>query len=330
MRRPGREPPQERLTIVTNDINSFKDALSTGSSNIGALVYWRRLEGVKIERSRFRQGFEDIGLGKAVGKDPKPEACMNQAAGIASRKQGKDGRAVRIELKSKDALATYAVLVRRDTPDGRRRYIEEAHCSVVRGVRQPPPMMDKVVDLHAAPDEIRDQVIREFDARYQELLQYAMTLELSEALISALALLKAIPLRTGVYFIPEANVAQARALKAFIEGETDVQLSIWGIARNDENAAEAGRDARNTLTDRFRTILDEVQGYIDGLEGATPSTKSVNARAKHFLELEAQVELYSEILGDYQQDLSANIAQAKKALLGAYLGDDESDAEVAA
>lgn len=316
---------------IKPNLAHVQTALAGGSEILGALVYWRRLDGVRIQRAKFRAGFESIGLGKAVSKDPKPEACLNQAAAMASRKQGSDGNAVRIEMKGKSpTTADYAVLVRRDEADGRRRYIEEALCSVQRGVRTPPPPLTTVLDAAAvAQDDVRDAVIADLDARYQELLNYALTLELSDALIAALGLMEALPLRTGVYFVPQANLDQARALKAFIEGETDVQLTIWTIARSDENASEAKRDARNAFTDRFKALVGEVEGFMAELpKGEEPPTKSINARARHFRELEGQVQLYGEILGDYRDELEAKIAAAKQALLGAYLG-AESEEEAA-
>lgn len=315
-----------------HNLAHLQTALASGNDTLGALVYWRRLEGVRIRRPAFRAGFESIGLGKAVSKDPKPEACLNQAAAIASRKQGADGNAVRIEMKSKDTHASYAVLVRRDEADGRRRYIEEALCRIERGVRTPPPPLVTTIDQGAAAhDDVRDAVIKELGARYQELLDYAMTLELSDALIAALGLLEALPLRTGVYFVPASNLDRVRALKAFIESETDVQLTVWTIARNDENAAEAQRDARNAFTDRFKALTAEVQAFVDELpKGEEPPTKSVNARVRHFRELEGQVGLYADILGDYCAELTAAIASAKTALLGSFLGAEDDDAAEAA
>ena len=238
-------------------------SLAKGNKTLGALVYWRRLEGVRILRPDFRAGFEAIGLGKAFSKDPTPEACMNQAAAMASRKQGPDGNTVKIEMKGKDTHATYAVLVRRDMPDGRRRYIEEARCAIQRGVRNPPPPMIMTRDKNAPiTDDTRDDVIRDFDSRYQELLAYAMTLELSDALISSMALMDALPLRTGVYFVPAVHLDQARRLKAFVESQTDVQLTVWTIAANDGNAAEAHRDARSAFTDRFKALVGEVEAFV--------------------------------------------------------------------
>jgi len=318
------------MAKTTKKITSTEDLqnhLSAGgnAAPLGALVYWRRLEGVRIARTHFRAGFEAIGLGDAVSKDPKPEACLNQAAAIASRRSGE--QSVRIEMKAKDTHARYAVLARRDHADGLRRYIEEATCSVERGVRQPPPPLVVQLAPGAQPDDQRDAAIADLERRYNDLLNYAMTMELSEALISALSLLGALPLRTGVYFVPAQNLDRVRALKGFIEAETDVQLTIWTIASSDENAAEAKRDAATAFTERFQNLQAEVAAFVAELPaGEEPPVKSVNARVRHFKELEGQVQLYAEILGDYQAELTAQIASAKQALLGAFLGSEDQAA----
>lgn len=312
-----------------DQLNGLKNELAKGTETLGALVYWRRLEGVRIRRADLRAGFEAIGLGKAVSKDPKPEACLNQACGLANRKSTIAEGTIKLELKSKGALgaagsrATYAVLARRDLPDGRRRYMEEATVSIERGVRSPPPALRTDLSPGVQQDDGRDAVIAEVSTQYQDLLAYALTMEVSEALIAAMTELGALPLRTGVYFVPETHLLQARALQAFIQGETDIALTIWTIASGAENLAEAKRDAANAFAERFRTLREEVAAFVADLpKGEEPPTKSLNARVRHFRELDEQVGLYADILGDYQDELRAAIGAAKRELLGAYLGSE--------
>lgn len=312
-------------TVTPVNLSDIEHALQQGTRKLGALVYWSNLTDVRIDRALFRQGFRLCGLGKAVAKDPKPEASLNQAATIATRRQGRDVEPARVELKSKGDEAIYGVLMRRDVGD-RRRYIEEAQISVVReSPVEPTPFVS--TDAHAAHDPQRDAIIQSVLEQYRELRQYAHTQEMSETLMRSMSVVGALSLRTGVYFVPQGALHTIRLLKTFLESNTCAQVTIWEIAATDENTATAKRDAREALTDRINELIAEVQTFTAGTSVEDVQMKSVNARVKRFKELDGRVGLWADILGDYQAELRATIAEAKQRLLGAFLGESSDTTE---
>lgn len=301
------------------------NSLSRGSRNIGAIVYWTGLTDVKIARPLWRQGLHVAGIADAVGKDPGPDAMLNQATKMASRKQGRGVNRARFELKSKGQFATYLVKMPRDLPD-RRQDIEEVTISVDCYAVAPQLIVHNLPGIPT--DEHRDSVIGEVVEWYTEIQQYVFTEEVSDALVEAMKFLNALSLRTGVYFVSAADVDRVRAVQKFIEASTTARFTVWNIKGDDENAQEARHDTRTALTARLDEVIAKVQKFTEEItvEDATP--RSVNARVKLFRELDAQVELYADILGDYAVQLNEKIAKARETLLGSYLAiDDATEAE---
>jgi hypothetical protein len=311
-------------TVTPVDLVELQKALASGEKRIGALVYWTNLTDVRIDRALFRQGFRLCGLGKAVAKDPKPEASLNQASAIAMRRQGRDVEPARVELKYKGTEAVYGVLMRRDVGD-LRRYIEEAQISVMRDATDPAPIV--ATEAGAPIDPQRDAIIQSVIDQYNELRGYAHTLEMSETLMRAMALINALSLRTGVYFVPKEALHTIELLRTFLEGNTCAHMTVWEISATDRNLAQARRDAREAFTDRLSELVSEVKTFTEGTSAEDVQMKSVNARVKRFKELDGKVGLWADILGDYQAELRAAIAEAKQKLLGAYLGESEDDSD---
>lgn len=320
-------------TISTNPVTlaDVQAAMSTGARKLGALVYWAGLSEVRINRALFRQGFAFCGLDKVVSRDPKPEAILNTAASSAMRKQPRNDQTARVELKGKGAdVATYGVLMRRDIAD-RRRYLEEAQITVMRYEENPTPTVQ--TDANAPADDNRDKVIAAVLAQYDEIRQFVHTQELSETLMRSMAAVGAISLRTGVYFVPEKALPTIRSLKAFVEGNTPATITMWDIAATDENAATARRDAHESFKFRLSELVAEVKTFTETCTPEDAASKSINARIRHFRDLDERVTLWADILGDFQADLHASIATAKETLLAAYLGEvdaDSGDDEIAA
>lgn len=311
-------------TVTPVDFGELKEALAQGEKLLGAMVYWNNLTDVRIDRTLFRQGFRLCGLGKVVAKDPKPEASLNQAAAIATRRQGRDVEPARVELKSKATEATYGVLMRRDVAD-RRRYIEEAQISVVRDQPEPTPFVQ--TDPGAPLDPQRDEIIASVLEQFRELRGYAHTQELSETLMRAMGHIGALSMRTGVYFVPAGALHTITLLKTFLESNTTATMSVWEIRATKGNTANAKRDAREAFAERLSELVDEVKTFTAGTSVDDVQMKSINARVKRFKELDARVGLWADILGDHQLELRSAIAEAKQKLLGAYLGDSEDDSD---
>ena len=315
------------MTDHSLSLSDVRDAMASGDRKLGALVYWRGLSNVRVARDVFRTGFTVAGFGAAVGRDPKAEACLNMAAGIASRSQSRTDVRARVQLKGKGTHAVYAVLMRRDVADTtggtRVRYLEEARISVDRGKPTPTPVITVVDDAPA--DETRDTVIADVVTHYTDILGNILTLEMSQALQEAMDVAGALPLRPGVYFVPAANLERVRALQAFLTLHTDVVLTTWDIAASSENAAEAKRDAREAFLDKVKTIGAEAREFAASA-GNEVGQRSIEARVKRFAQLEGQIMLYADILGDYRDELNEALAAAQAEFRDAVLGKEIADA----
>lgn len=307
--------------ITTADIAR---AMAQGQRKLGALVYWQGLTNVRVDRALFRQGFRVAGMGRAVQADPKPEATLHTAASMAARSQGREEPRAKVELKAKGTHATYAVLMRRDVGDT-RRYIEEARVAVERGDRKSAPTPTIEVDQAAPVDDNRDALIERIVDAYVDLRSYVATQEFSETLVRALSGCGGLSLRAGVYFVPVDALDSVRLLRAFVERETRASMTVWEIAATDENASTARRDAREAFQARITELVDEVRTFTAENTVEQAATKSINARAKKFRELDGRVGLWADVLGDHVDELRGVIAEAKRTLLGSYLAAIEGD-----
>jgi hypothetical protein len=313
---------------MTPDLTTLTDLqshLASGTRTLGALVYWSGISDVRIPRTTFRTEFERMGLGKAVGRDPRAEACLNMAAAVASRRQGKDVQPAKVQLKEKGTHAVYAVLMRRDVavpgePTARVRYLEEARVAVDRGQPSPFPIVITASDVDQ--DDARDALIADMISEYQDILANIRTQECSEALMLAMGLVGGLSLRPGVYFVPAARLATVLELKEFMYTHANVELSTWAITANDANVAQSRRDARSAFLDKIRVLVDECKAFADS-KGDELTTKSINARVARFHTLDGQAQLYADILGDQVEQLRTVIADARDAFRDSVLGTDD-------
>jgi hypothetical protein len=293
--------------------------LANGTKPLGALVYWNGLANVRIPRGVFRAEFERLGLGTAIGRDPKAEACLSMAASVAS--SSRKG-AAKVKLKEKGTHAVYAVMMRRDITlpdhDLRLRLIEEARIAIDRGQPSPTPTVITADDV--APDDDRDAVIDAVIAEYTDLLANARTEEVSEALMEAMVLLGGLTLRPGVYFVPTANLGRLHDLRVFIEAYTSIAISAWDISTTDVNAAQTVRDARATFLDKIHELAEECRTYVEAKGDDELTAKSINTRIRRFQDLDGQVELYADILGDQAKQLRTTLEAARAAFQKSVLG----------
>lgn len=312
---------RRRATSAT----AIEGALASGDVLLGSIVFWPSLEGVKMTRAAFRQVFEDVGLGDALGRDPKPEACLNKAAAYASlaTSQGfSKGRKapIRVEMKEKNKThATYSVLVRDRMSDGRTRYLEEARIICERWVER--PKLTVITNPKAGPNAERDRVIDAVVDRYDTLLHFALTPEMSKTLINAMRLTSSLALRTGVYFVPQANMATVEALRGLLARKAGVHVSAWSVASSGANLAEARNSAVVAMRDRLNEIKASAKELIDETpKGEGFSAKKLNARLRHLSDLENDAALYADILGQYATEVQVAVAEARKSL-GGSVGD---------
>ena len=299
----------------------LKREMAAGDELLGSLVFWTGLSDVRIPRQAFRDEFTRMGLGAAIGRDPKAEACLSQAAGQATTKLKRKGLA-QVRLKDKGTHAVYAVLMRRDVtlPDQetRVRYLEEARIVIDRGQPSPKPVIVTADDV--AQDDDRDEVIDAVCVLYRDLLDNVHTEEVSEALMEAMVLLGGLTLRPGVYFVPAANAPQLQALRLFLESYTAINLSTWDISRTSANAEQSARDARATFLDKIHELGEECRAFVAEKGEEEASAKSINTRIRRFTDLEGQVELFADILGDHAANLRATLEATREAFRTSVLG----------
>jgi hypothetical protein len=303
-------------------LGEVRKAMAAGERVLGALVYWRALSTVSVERQAFRDGLRSLGLGKALGAIPRPESLLNRACGVAMRNQDRKRPAIKLQLKTKGTHSVYAVLARRDDhsitgAQPKVRYLEEALITLDR--TQTAPVPGVFVHPGAPPDDHRDAVTAEVLRAYADLRDNVHTEELSDTLIRAMAVLSALALRTGVYFVPSVNLVAVHALQDWLSTHTSAQLTAWDIGEGDRNKAEAQQDARHSFRHRLGVLVETCREFTAGLTEAA-SEVSVAARARQFRQLEAECELFADILGDYRTELTGAINAAHEAFKSAVLG----------
>jgi hypothetical protein len=315
-------------------MNEYKESMSDGADLIGVMVYWTGLHDARVSRPLWRQGIRQCGLGAALSDEPKPEAILNRAVGTANRRQtgdvGTKTKPGYAKLKRKDDDATYAVLMRRDVGD-RMGYLEEATVTIVRDAHDPEPTV--ATEPGVQPDDARDALVHVIVDEYTEMLQYANTQEISETLVRAVRdTCSGLMLKAGFYIVRPDHLAALTDLEKFLADSCGATLELWEIRSSSRNASTAQRNANKSIRLAFTELCDEVKTFrdehVDDIDG-TPQ-KSLNARVERFKDLDAKVQLYADVLGDYRDELTAAIAVAKRELLGAFIGFDDVDAEAAA
>lgn len=300
------------------DVTTVQSALGRGRKLLGAMVYWTGLKDVRISRALWRQGLEHAGVADAVSGDPGSDALLNTACAFATRKQGRGADRIEVKLKSKGQDAVYRVMVPRYLPDGRARTIEEATIAVDCYAEGATP--NAIVAAGVDPHPGRDAVVADVLEWFGELRGYIFTDEVSSALVDIVEHLNGISLRTGVYLVPAHNIDRMRAVQRYIESSTSARLTVWNINADDENTSEARRDSREALTARLDDVIVKVKKFRETVTVEDALPRSVNAKVKLFKELDAEVELWADVLGDYTAQLAQAIADAKQTLLGEYLG----------
>lgn len=310
---------------MTTIENVIQDNLSVGKASgalvLGALVMWRELHGIKIPRDAFRQALLDAGL--KVAKDPKAEACLNAAAYNCA-----PGSGHRVSLKSKTAdRATYALMAPHDivNDDGRRkRDLEDAIVWIPR--KQAAPALTIEVHPDAPEDADRTAVLTRLEERYNDLLRFAGSQHLSEALVGAIGQVAALSIRPGTYFVPQVHLWKIERLRANLAPlAPSLRMSIWSITDSAANRAEARTEVSDALMARVKALVSELETFAAEVpDGEVPNQRSVTAWVSRFQTLSAEAELFSDILGDMQADIRKRLTDATDRLLGDWTGTDQA------
>jgi hypothetical protein len=302
--------------------------LGKGTRTIGALVYWRHLMDAKIPRTTLEEGFTAAGLAPAV-PHPKVEKMLTDAV---TRARAGRGQEVKIDLKAKGQKSVYRIMMRRDSD--RARYVEEARVAIDRYA--PNAQLETELLEGVQADQTRDDVIEDIRDNLAEIRAYAFPNEISDALVSAMEHLHALPLRTGVYFVHADALTCVGELAAFIAKNTPAALTVWEMRDTAQNALTARADARASFLDRLDELKAKVAAFTAETAVEDASPRGVSTRVAYFHDLDADVGMWADVLGGAADELRKSIADAKQALLGNYLGlldnkasDDAQNTEVA-
>lgn len=309
------------MTKVEKNLAKFLE--QGGAKVMGAVVMWA-LSGVKTPRAELRQAMEDIGLGKAVGKDPRPtrllgkavDACRSNAKGLLFRRLGRERWAIVEEVADGEQLGhkhSITLMVTRPDPD-KDEWVPEAQMA---------PEANCDVN-YATPDAhgLADRVI----AAYEDVRLNASTEDLSKMLTAAMVgtavtpMLGAVSLREntgGVYFVPGASVAQVLQLKALVErlggGSHLTALTLYGDQANLDEAAHA---ARASFTVKLNELKGELSTFVAEMtEGGKAFTSDhVGTRIKRLDALRERVDMWGGALGDVRAELEGSILEAQESV----------------
>jgi hypothetical protein len=286
-----------------------------GDNLIGAIVMWS-LAGFSVPRAAFREYFDGLGLAKAVGATPGAVAMARLS--VSDSRTGLKDQLLREVGETKDSLKIAVVHERREVADSK---VEHAQRSLIT--------LDKATGEMVLEDEA-DPVALRVRARYEQRRTHALTDEVSTCVVRALTGTRTDPMlaglrlagRGGSYFVTPEAMPRLRALQAWLHenGDSGTLVTILEVFSNESNLEGAAKVARASLVAETRSVLNEVRGYVAELgakdaEAVVPE-RVIQTRIKRLDTLTARSTLYASVLGDLREEVMAELAEAKRAVLG--------------
>lgn len=292
--------------------SDLKNHLATqGTRVLGAIVAWT-LSGFAIPRDVFREAMEDIGLGGAVGRDPKPITLARAA--IADATTGRTKDTLIRQITKDDAKVVWGVV--RETRD--RAAVEVKHAQRSR-IALFPAQGTLVVD------DIDCDVSKAVQDRFEHRKANAVTVDVSKAVVTSIvgemSGLK-IAGRGGAYFVRADHIATLRKLGAFLEreGGVDTIFTVLEITGDGDNLAQAGKRAAKELTQKVREVLAESRSFVGELRAkdseAEVPERVMDTRMRRFREIRDQADLYADLLGELSSELKSELHGARMEVLG--------------
>lgn len=282
---------------------------SAGDKVLGALVFWT-LAGVRILRSELREEMGLLGLGGAVGRDPRPEALLAMAC-----QRAQTGRKT-VLFRRMDRYRWAIMFGERVEGDELKM---EHHVTVC--FRDGQVWLDKVGE----PRDLSPDVVNAALAAQRFFIEaslYADTSELSETIVGALhgasrdPRLGGISLRErsgGLYFVPATTVDRTQALAAFVTRRAFGQLVVLKLHGDAENLAAASMAAKQSFATQLRELREELVAFkaVSQEKGLSPTDRSIEVRVDRLSTLQDRVAMFSDVLGGLRDDLNASIEAAK-------------------
>lgn len=288
-----------------------------GKSVLGAMVYWS-LGGVHWERDTMRAQWEALGLGAAIGRDPRPEALLSEAVGkaLAGTKALLCRRLSRFSWAIVEELNAKA----EDTKAAKLAHKHVITLAVGADPGLPGVLTWELVESAAAVKSF--ELLDKIKAAYADLREYACTSDLSTALVEALQgtmrnpMLSAISLREtagGLYFVPASQVERMQQLADLVREHTGSRVNVLKLYADESNLATAAEAASASFTAQLNELRGELKAFVAErkAEGAEMTENHLETRVKRLQALGARVDVWADILGDVAGDLRKTIEVAK-------------------
>lgn len=294
--------------------------LRSGARPVAAFVFWT-LAAINIGRAKLRERFESIGLGKAVGRDPRPEALLATAVKACSRGLPKAARGSGITFRR---LGRYAFAILEERLGGGEVLLVEHTLTIT--LEQSGSVWEAVTKTasgHASSPalELSERVL---DA-YLHARDFVDSTELSSMITTALhgtltsPMLAAVSLRErsgGLYLVPAQSVELARMLATVVREESSSSFHVLSLYADEENLRAACGVARESLAGRLNELRDEVSEFVAEQKAQDKDTgeRNLKARLRRYDALRARVDVYADLLGEAKTDLVSGIENAKSEL----------------
>ncbi len=286
---------------------------SQGTHTIGALVFWT-LHGVQIPYATLAAKLDEIGLGSAMVRPPKPEAALADA--VRKVQVGRKGILFR-QMKREWALMV-------EQAGGDRLKLEHvATFRISHESGEPSLVLVQELEPYEGLSALRSAVT---EATITSM-RYVDTSDLSAVLCTALmgqgsdTMLGGLSLRQstgGLYYVSAAKLDQLRRLvEALKELAPACSVEVLTLTGDAENLDAAARNVRGNLLTQLKQTREEIQEFIAKLKEQDKSVQSNSyaLRAEQFRQLQARADLFADVLGDSLAELKGQIATAGEQLL---------------
>ncbi len=282
-----------------------------GLHTIGALVFWT-LSGVRIQRADLKLSLEDLGLGAAMVREPKPASVLAEAVKCVGI--GKKGILFR-QMKKDWAL----VVERGEGKTLRLSHVATFRCKVdgLEGIEvEELARYDGTAELQKA-----------IESQYSEVRHYSHSTDLSAVLCSVMqgvgsdAMLGGLSLRQtvgGLYYVSAAKLDLLKRFAAMVNDKApQSSIEVMTLSGDAENLDTAARNVRGNITSQLKQTRDEIREFVKGLkeEGRSARGDSIVVRAEQFKALRGRVELFADVLGESMGELQQQIESAREELM---------------
>lgn len=286
-----------------------------GLNTIGALVFWT-LSGVRIPRDELSAALDELGLGAAMVRKPKPEAALAEA--VRRVAVGKKGLLFR-QLKRE-----WALVVER----GEGKDLKFNHVATYSAA---PGAEGAVIDVRPTANEserkIAGEMLQLIEAAFHETLTTCHSTDLSAVLCSAMqgvgsdAMLGGLSLRQstgGLYYVSAGKLDLLKRFAAMVNDKApQSSVEVLTLTGDAENLETAARNVRGNITTQLKQTREEIKEFVAHLKekGTSARGGSIVVRAEQFKALRGRVELFADVLGDTMGELQAQIESARAELM---------------